>query len=475
MNNIPNSKMPLPQKRQVPEQSKDASKTQTQKSVPQLQRIRARLNSYMTATVILSILLLASVAVNVFFFSVTYGKDLSTPYESSESVTESFESDSDESSSAETDGDKDTADTSHEDTSDVIEADPYEEEILEFQNLLNGFDESQSSASQSANFTALLELLKTENRPIHTHAEKQNGDESGDTSTSDETESDENTEKEPLKTPAKIAFAYLDLTNGRTFSYNGDEVMFTASIIKAPYVYSVLRDVEEFEFKKMNFDKDGNALYDENGNALFEGDHPNLDKDGKIIYLEGEEKFDLSRKWTYDSKTMFEKGTGEIQNKEDGFTLTYLELMEYSLKYSDNVAFKALREAFGYSYYNDLAKELGVVGVGSGFMQLNANDCTKLLRPMYDYLETDSPYAAVMKKAMSEIGYSVMITPGVAPYDCVHKYGWDIDSYHDMGIVYHDRPFALVILTDLDEGKREDYVYMQKISKAILTIHENFS
>ena len=80
-----------------------------------------------------------------------------------------------------------------------------------------------------------------------------------------------------------------------------------------------------------------------------------------------------------------------------------------------------------------------------------------------------------MKKAMTNSMHSVIIPPALKDYECPHKYGWDVDSYHDAAIVYHDRPFAVVVLTDLDEGRYSDNAYIQKIVKNLLEIHDSFT
>ena len=105
-------------------------------------------------------------------------------------------------------------------------------------------------------------------------------------------------------------------------------------------------------------------------------------------------------------------------------------------------------------------------------MHLSAADSIKFLCEIYNYFGSGSKYAAVMKDAMIDSNYSVMIPTAVLPLECAHKYGWDVDAYHDMGIVFHERPFAVVVMTDLDMGTHADYTYIQKIVKAILQYHD---
>jgi len=272
----------------------------------------------------------------------------------------------------------------------------------------------------------------------------------------------------------KLAFYYQDMSTGYTLSYNSDDIMYSASLIKAPYVYSMLKTVADFEYQKRNFAADGSPLYDEEGNPLFEGAHPNLDENGNILYAEGEEKFNLNRIWTFDKESMNEEGSGVIKDYDSGFQLTYRELATYALKYSDNVAFSQLRKMFGYTEYYAIARSLGVKGSSYGFMQLSADDCGKFLEAIYAFIEENEVYGGLIRDAMLESNYPYLIPYNVSPAKAAHKYGWDHDSYHDMAIVYNDHPYILVIMTDLEDGGNSANSYIASVVKAINTIHKNF-
>ena len=289
-------------------------------------------------------------------------------------------------------------------------------------------------------YEALTDLVKTENRPKHVAYETTDTDES-----TDETSAKE----KPVYSPGEVSFAYVDLTTGGAFGFDADIPRYTASIIKAPYIYAILCEVEEFEQKKHDFSDDGTALYDENGKALFEGQHPNYDAEGKLIYKKGEEKYDLSRTWIYNSKTMFVEGSGMIQEEKDGFTLTYLELIEYAIKYSDNIALEQLSKVFGYGYYHTMAEALGIPSKTQGFMHLSAADSIKFLCEIYNYFETGSEYARLLKDAMINSNYSVMIPTAVLPLECAHKYGWDVDAFHAalvVGTLQNSLPISFLII-----------------------------
>lgn len=244
-----------------------------------------------------------------------------------------------------------------------------------------------------------------------------------------------------------IAYGYYDLTTGDTISYHADNIYYSASLIKAPYIYSVLLELSEFE---------KNAQRDEEGN---------------IVYGEGEEKYNLDEIWTYDSATMFEEGSGEIQEMPDGTQMTWRELFAYVLLYSDNVAWHQIMDRFGYASFYNLVGQLGIQGTSSDFMDLSVSDCIKFLREIYEFFETGDPYALFMKENMMNSRHQEMICALYPAGTAAHKYGWDTDAYHDMAIIYDEHPYLLVIMTDLHDGESKDTAYINSIVEVTKKIH----
>ncbi len=274
-----------------------------------------------------------------------------------------------------------------------------------------------------------------------------------------------------VKVYPDLSFAYYDIESGYEIKYNTDTVKYAASLIKAPYVYAVLCEIEEFEKNKHDFDADGNPLYDENGEPLFEGKHPNYDDDGKIIYLKGEEKYDLSEKWVYDSSTMYVGGSTKIADEDDGFELTWLELINYALLYSDNVAFAQLKERFGDEYFYNKMKEIGITDVNLPEMYLSADDCVKFLLKLYDYLTSGSELSANMKECMINSKHPEMISVNYESCEVAHKYGWDSDAFHDMAIIFDEHPYIIVLMTDYDDGGDEPLGFFKDVTDILKVIH----
>lgn len=352
--------------------------------------------------------------------------------------------------------------------------------IKELQKKIKGYD-AKAVAEMESNVAAINKFIKvlTEDVPLRTVTEDVTFDVT-DPKTGAVTQQ---TTKVTYQKPAAVSVYYEDLTTGYVFSFGADKARYAASLIKAPYMYCVLKDISAFQSNKLHYDANGAPLYDDDGNPLFTGRHPNLNEDGTLIYLPGEEKYDLSRVWTFDKETMSVEGSGSIKNEETGFQLTYRQLIEYAILYSDNIALNEIKKEFGTSIYNTEAKVLGVKGYKNGFMQLSAADCGIWLRTIQSFIDNDASYidetmtyGAFLKDIMSRAGFSYLIGSGVSPTPIAHKYGWDVDAFHDMAIVYDEHPYVLVIMTDLDEGTAAEgnaaVKYIVSVAKSMNKYHK---
>lgn len=227
---------------------------------------------------------------------------------------------------------------------------------------------------------------------------------------------------------ANVAFYYEDMAGTRSYSFNGDVPTYSASLIKLPYALALLYAAEG---RDMGFDE--------------------------IFTFTGTED-------TF--------GSGEIKNAPIGSTYTFLELIEYSLRVSDNVAFGQLREKHGMRIYFDFARSIGADSLceWDGWV-LTARDGAKVLRSAYNYIEGNHRYSAEIKDAMVRSTHTVMLCPGLSGKEVARKYGWDDRAYHDMGIVYDDQPYILVFLSDMVSGSAEVNGYISSVARTADLIH----
>ena len=257
-----------------------------------------------------------------------------------------------------------------------------------------------------------------------------------------------------------VAVSYRDMERGTSYSYHGDTVFFSASLIKAPYVYSLLHQIAQYnEIKAANPDNDPAV--------------------GKTLTKEIWEKYDLQRKITV-TESMVEKGSGKIKDMDfppEGIEFTVLELIEYAIKVSDNTAFRILRNEFGYDYFWSVSSKLGIKSVFTSFNNMTADEACLYLAAIYDFAKEYPTEGGILINLMKQANHQVLITQAVSnPSAVAHKYGWDESSYHDMALVYGDAPFAVCVMTNFDFAVNDDDLnkYIRSLVSEIENLHKSF-
>lgn len=241
-----------------------------------------------------------------------------------------------------------------------------------------------------------------------------------------------------------ISVYYYDLETGEEFAYNENEVRDSASLAKIPYLLSVLEETDAFE-------------------AKFEE---------KPDYSGENHKYNLEEKWVYDSATMFKYGSGVLFEKPDGTEATWKELFSYSFINSDNIAYAQIKERFGKSSYNSLLSRLGI-DIPTDERFLTARDYGLILREVYSFCKNGSRIGLFMEEEMRSANLNNIIGRCYENRMIAHKYGWDVHAYHDMGIVFADNPYIIVIMTDYDTGGDAVDRYICDIVRFLQQIHNS--
>ena len=246
--------------------------------------------------------------------------------------------------------------------------------------------------------------------------------------------------EEQKEEDASVALYYYDLINENSYSFNGDRDFSSASLVKLPYALTLLKAASE--------DKK---------------EH------------EGEENYvplGLDTVFVYDSTKKVE-GSGTIQYRPDGSRFTYLELVDYMIKDSDNVAFKKLREVYGTSYIMKYATESRFDAMRRNFYHMTAKDAGEVMKDVYHFVKTDVNYGGFLRSSLEKAGHTVMVAGALRPKIALHKYGWDEKAYHDAALVCDDRPFIIVFMSDLEQGGSEVNSYIREVTLKIKELHDN--
>ncbi|MFQ9147447.1 MAG: serine hydrolase [Eubacteriales bacterium] len=126
---------------------------------------------------------------------------------------------------------------------------------------------------------------------------------------------------------------------------------------------------------------------------------------------------------------MYKSGSGKIQSMDDGTTFTIKDFFEYTLLYSDNVAYQQLRKRYGYSTMTALASKLGTRTLLLGGNSMSARDAGTLFKEIYRFVQNDegfdnASYGNLMKNAMLQGNHTVIIpSESARPARCTNTAG----------------------------------------------------
>ena len=224
-----------------------------------------------------------------------------------------------------------------------------------------------------------------------------------------------------------FAFYYFDLNTGFSVSYNKDQKIYGASVLKAPFVIYIYKEAS------LN----------------------NVNLDEKMTY----------------TKDFYTGGSGIIQNEEFGKVYSIKDLCYYAIVESDNIAYKMLASRFDINDVKDFWNKLNVNSIYENnvlFSSINATDAVKIMKYLYDFsLEND--YGKELMSVFTTAKYNFIPKDGLI---MAHKSGWANTSIHDMTIKFDENPYILIVLSK--RGEIEFQSLFDFTSEKISKIHEIF-
>lgn len=251
----------------------------------------------------------------------------------------------------------------------------------------------------------------------------------------------------------EVAVYYKNLSTGFVYTYNADTIFDSASVMKAPYIMSVLEACERYE----------------------RGEIKSVEGDERYTEEKLSEMFDLDATIVIDHETMDVDGSGVLKDAEDGETYSFTELIRLALSKSDNIAFNQIKKRFTNKWYYDMSRKLGVKSPMGYEMNLSAHEAGILFEELYYFTLTNKNYGTIIRESLSDSAHSVLAKSALGGLDVAHKYGWDIDAYNDAAIVYGDKPFIAVVFTDMDCGGKLADEFIREIFKKIYSMHNTLS
>ena len=222
--------------------------------------------------------------------------------------------------------------------------------------------------------------------------------------------------------------SYEDLTYGFSYSYDQDKVYYAASTIKAL-----------------------GALY---------------------IYTKAAEgEINLDDTITYAAKYKVSYSAGVSKHKV-GSKIKIRDLVKYSVVYSDNSAHQMLIAYIGKSKLKEFGKSLGAKNTlngGDNFGNTSSADGLIYMKAVNNFIENNGELGEELK------GFFVTSEQNelsVNNLDVAHKYGLYKKYYHNMGIVYDEKPYVVSIMTL--EGTDQKDRAVKNISAKVYELHNLF-
>ncbi len=226
---------------------------------------------------------------------------------------------------------------------------------------------------------------------------------------------------------------YCDLNCNTYIAYGCDRVFRTASTSKLPYIKYLC------------------TLADENA----------VDIGEKLVY---EERF-------------HNIGSGIIKDDPVGGSYTVEKLMKYTLKYSDNIAYSMLIDRYGVSGYNLYLESMGVDYrcTAAGYGNCTASQMAALMFDVGNYV---GEHKYIIMESSSDASYNHQIGKELSEYVVLQKYGAIKPgqvAYHDIAVVYAERPYVLTIYTKIDFADSSKNRPFRKIARMIDDINKELT
>lgn len=174
--------------------------------------------------------------------------------------------------------------------------------------------------------------------------------------------------------------------------------------------------------------------------------------------------------FTENYRSMAKEG---LLNYELNAEVSIKDIMYYAISVSDNGAHRMLTDYIGVDNLRNYAKNtLGItltITDSDRFGNMSVTSTNTLLKHVYELLQNDNDYTALLKDAMNNDYYNGL---NFDEKTFLHKYGYYNQYYHDIGIYNSLNPYVISIFTlfgNPDTGALEK---VNNISKEIYNIYQ---
>lgn len=229
----------------------------------------------------------------------------------------------------------------------------------------------------------------------------------------------------------KLSIYYKDLETGYSLEYRADQNYQAASVIKAPYI--------------------------------------------KYLLASGEA--DLGEQLTYRTR---KGGATYIEDHfRIGDTLPVKQVMEYTLRYSDNAGYWMLNRRYDFEGFRAYGKSLGCHPkqcTEYQFYYLTARESGLYFENIARYIAAGGERAELLREWLTTTTETRQLPDAFAGrYTVAHKYGEQGNqAYHDAAIVYAPHPYVLAVMSTLEPYTDKSIGVFHEIAELVDTIQTGF-
>ena len=176
----------------------------------------------------------------------------------------------------------------------------------------------------------------------------------------------------------------------------------------------------------------------------------------------------LSTTMTY-TKEMYLPGAGVISKNGYGKTYTVAQLIDYTLRYSDNIAYLMLVKLFGTDGYNKMVKTWGYsvkISAGSEFPALSADFMNTALNKMYLSRSKGECWKTAWN-AMENSSRSIIRKCLPSGLKAAVKYGSIPTQYHEVCLLETKTPCNLIIFSPANDYN-EDTAFIKNVANTAI-------
>lgn len=227
-----------------------------------------------------------------------------------------------------------------------------------------------------------------------------------------------------------FSFLYQDLYTGFTVSYNEESSIFTASTIKAP---AMIYFYEQASLGRINLDE-------------------------KLLY----------------DGSFYSEGSGVLKTKEKGTSYSVLELIQYAIHDSDNIAYAMLMNRYGREEILKFWQDKGTKNIftlDTIWGVTSARDAAIYMRELYQFYLNDDVYGEQLMNYFKEAEWK-MITNMEGEFNTANKGGWSNQTFHDVAIVFEENPYILVVMSEA--GEANYLTLFQEVSRMVGKLHDTY-